>query len=140
MADKLTVEEILAMAAQVMATIESSSGGQFSLQNPYKQNIDYMSKNPKALSPTIYSAVSQTNPEQQGLLVDAILNQATPRLTDMSVGMGPRNVIAGGVLEGMQKKAPFMNIGAAAKLAEVLSKEVEDRRSANFGGAQGLWT
>ena len=140
MAEKLTIEEILAMAAQVMATIESSSGGQFSLQNPYQQNIDYMSKNPQALSPTIYSAVSQTNPAQQGLLVDAILNQATPRLTEEEVGMVPRNVIAGGVLEGMKKKAPFMNIGAAAKLAEVLSKEVEDRRSSNFGGAGGLWT
>ena len=139
MAGTLTIEEILAMAEQVMATVTSSSQGQFNIQNPYQQNKDWMAANPGLLTPAVMSAVHQTPVGQHPQVISAIIDQAAPRLTDKPLGLA-RDQISGGFLKGMGKKTPLWNLGATKELAKIVSREVEDRRSSNFGGAQGLWT
>ena len=139
MAEKLTVEEILALARQVLVTVGTSSGGQFNLSNTYQENKDWLAANPGLLAPAVESAVYQTPIGQHPEVISAIIDQAAPRLTDKPLGLA-RDQIAGGFLKGMGKKTPLWNIGATKELAKIVSREVEDRRAGNFGGAQGLWT
>jgi hypothetical protein len=149
MAEKLTVEEILEIARQAMATYESGSGGQFGPFNPtnpfspeaqIQQNVGYMSSTPGLLNPILESAMTQTPEKQRPDLMAGIINVATPRITTHSPGMVVRRAVAKNVLTGMLPKDSKINFNTVKQLADIISKQVEDRRASNFGGAQGLWT
>ena len=115
MAEKLTVEEILEIARQAVATYEAGSGGQFGPFNPtnpfspeaqVQQNVDYMGSTPGLLNPVLESALSKAPVGQRPDVMAEIINAATPMITTPAQiagipGWGVRKAVSTNVLEGM---------------------------------------